>query len=201
MTEWKLPGLDDIRPDRPWMRLEGQPGFAQRAKMVTGLAALVAALRPRIATVTELGCGDGSLLAMLPTAMPGLDAYLGYEIGSGDVEAARSRGLNVEQADILTGDLFYGDLLIASEVLEHLADPVAFLGALPDRVLIASSPSAETGTWHNPIHSWAWDLDGYRDLLGRSGWRVLYQAECGGGENTFGGVTGPQRFQAIVAAR
>jgi hypothetical protein len=200
--EWKLFDAVPAEPletliDRPWMRLEGQPGFAQRAKLVADLARLLAGLRRDIATITELGCGDGSLLAMLPK----LDGRVGYEIGAGDVAAARARGLNVEQADILTGDLFYGHLIVVSEVLEHLADPVGFLANLPDRLLIASSPSAETGGWHNPIHSWAWDPDGYRDLLERGGWRVLYQAECDGGFNTFGGVTGPQRFQAIVGAR
>jgi trans-aconitate methyltransferase len=195
--EWKLEGLDDIRPDRPWMNLEGQPGFAQRAKLVADLARLVIGVS-LVGTVTELGCGDGSLLARL--GRPGGSCW-GYELGIGDVDHARSRGLDVMQADILTDQLEYGDLIIASEVLEHFADPVSFLKRLPDRLLIASSPSMETGAWHNPIHSWAWDLDGYRELLERSGWRVLYQADCDGGTNTFGGVTGPQRFQALAATR
>jgi hypothetical protein len=202
VTEWKL--FDDEPPEPPaalagrgWMNLRCQPGFARRAAMVAGLAALAAALQPGITAVTELGCGDGSLLALLP---PHLQRW-GYEIGAGDVRVARERGLDVRQADILAGGLEYGGLLVVSEVLEHLAGPQAFLEALPPRLLIASSPSAETGAWHNPVHAWAWDAGGYADLLGRSGWRVLYQAECDGGPNTFGGVTGLQRFQAIVAVR
>lgn len=196
--EWKLPGLDDIRPDRPWMNLAAQPGFRQRAKMVADLVRLLNEVRGGV-TVTDLGCGDGSLMEMLPGVY-----VLGYEIGAGDVAHARSRGLDVTRANIVTDQrqLAYGEIVIVSEVLEHLADPVGFLKGLPDGpMLVASSPSLETGAWHNPIHSWAWDLDGYRDLLERSGWRVLYQAECDGGTNTFGGVTGPQRFQAIVGAR
>ncbi len=97
-----------------------------------------------------------------------------------------------------TGGGYGGQTAMA---VRALRDPVAFLRALPDRLLIASSPSAETGTWHNPVHSWAWDLSGFRDLLTRSGWRVLYQAEADGGTNTFGGVVGVQRFQCAVAAR
>jgi SAM-dependent methyltransferase len=197
VTAWKLPGGEVITPDRPWMNLEGQPGFAQRARMVADLARLVTGLALHVSTVTDLGCGDGSLLAMLP----GARAW-GYELGAGDVEHARRRGLDVRQADILDGRLEYGDLLIASEVLEHLEDPAAFLAALPlDRVLIASSPSCETGTWFNPIHSWAFDLGGYRELMESGGWRVLYQADTDGGVNTFGGVPGRQRFQAVIAVR
>lgn len=200
MTEWKLPGGEIITPDRPWMDLAHQPGFPRRAKMVTDLAQLLVELRSEITVITELGCGDGSLLATL-AELPKIDGCVGYEIGAGDVAAAQARGLEVRQADILTDDLFYGGLLIASEVLEHLTDPVAFLKALPARLLIASSPSLETGDWNNPIHSWAWDLDGYRDLLERGGWKVLYQTDCDGGTNTFDGVAGPQRFQAVVAVK
>lgn len=194
--EWRLEGDEPRGPGRPWMDLARQPGFAQRAALVTGLAGLVLELTGG-ATVTDLGCGDGEMLTMLP---PHARAW-GYEAGAADAAAGQGRGLDVRQADILRDPLDYGDLLIASEVLEHLDDPVAFLKALPERHLVASSPSAETGEWHNPIHSWAWDLEGYQNLLERGGWRVLYQAETGGGWNTFGGVTGPQRFQAVVAVR
>ena len=202
MTEWKLfretpPETPVMLAGRGWMRLEGQPGFAERAGQVAGLAALAAALKPGVATVTELGCGDGALLARMPSWLTGW----GYELGAGDVKMARSRGLDVRQADILADDLEYGDLLIVSEVLEHLADPHKFLLSLPDRLLIASSPSGETGDWHNPVHAWAWDTDGFRALLGDAGWRVLYQCEFDGGWNSFSGIEGRQRFQAAVAVR
>lgn len=201
--EWKLFGEVPAEPlhtliDRPWMDLKGQPGFGQRARMVADLVRLCAALGGH-ATVTDLGCGDGSLLAMMP---PHLTCW-GYEIGAGDVAHAQAHGRDVRRANIITDapTLDYGDVIIASEVLEHLADPSGFLKGLPDRLLIASSPSAETGDWHNPIHSWAWDPAGYKALLQRSGYHVFYQAEVSGGTNCFGGVTGPQRFQAIVGAR
>jgi hypothetical protein len=198
MAEWKLAGDEQRGRDRPWMDLAHQPGFAQRAAMVTGLVALVVQFTGAL-TVTDLGCGDGEMLAMLP---PGLIAW-GYEIGSGDVRAAQARGLDVWQADIIADpSLEYGRILIVSEVLEHLDDPAGFLDALPDDcILIASSPAAETGDWHNPVHSWAWDAAGYRALIESAGWRVLYQAECDGGLNTFDGVIGQQRFQAAVCAR
>lgn len=201
--EWKL--FTGVPPeplsaiiDRGWMDLPGQPGFTQRARMIADLIRLCAATGGH-ATVTDLGCGDGSLLAMLP---PHLTCW-GYEIGAGDVAHAQACGRDVRRADIVADApvLDCGDIIVVSEVLEHLADPAAFLRSLPDALVIASSPSAETGDWHNPIHAWAWDPAGYKALLTRSGYHVFYQAECDGGPNSFGGVTGPQRFQAIVAAR
>lgn len=195
-----LEGKDDIRPDREWMDLEHQPGFAQRAKMVTDLVELVRAIRSGATTVCDLGCGDGALLRWLKL---GKNAW-GYELGRGDVEYGRSRGTDVIHADIVEdwAGLTYGDVIIASEVLEHITDPVTFLSRLPrDPVLIVSSPSRESGVWHNPIHTWAWDLAGYRDVVERGGWVPVYQVECDGGENTFNGITGKQCFQAIVAVR
>lgn len=206
--EWRLDGSEPRGPERPWMDLENQPGFHQRAEMVANLVALTSALRPELSSVTDLGCGDGSLMIRLPGHL----TVWGYEIGLADVETGRGRGLDVRHGDIVTGleidgsglqptPLEYGDILVASEVLEHLEDPVEFLECLPDRFLVASSPSLETGDWHNEIHSWAWDLAGYRAVFARAKWQVLYQTECDGGLNTFGGVTGQQRFQALVATR
>jgi hypothetical protein len=205
VAEWRLfdgdpPAFCDPEHLRgqPWMRLEHQPGFKQRADMVAALVRETAATAGA-ASITDLGCGDGSLLAMLAD----VDCpKWGYEIGDGDVTAGRLRGLDIRQASILdSGQLEYGELLIASEVLEHLADPEGFLRGLPGGLLVVSSPSMETGDWHNEIHAWAWDFEGYWDLVRRSGWMVSQQVECDGGLNTFGGIAGMQKFQAIVAVR
>jgi hypothetical protein len=195
-VEWRLEGLDLIRPDREWMDLENQPGFHERSQMIADLVNVVFELRPDALTLTDIGCGDGALLAKLGL---GPRAW-GYELGIGDVMHAKSRGVAVMQKDILHDTLDYGDVLIVSEVLEHLDNPVSFLTRLPsDRILIASSPSRETGNWHNSIHTWAWDLDGYADMVKRGGWRVVFQMDCDGGTNVFNGVFGEQRFQAVVA--
>jgi trans-aconitate methyltransferase len=194
------------------MNLEAQPGWQQRSILVARHARWLAdgaqlaggtraiGLVP-VRSVTDLGCGDGALLALLATVMPAGLPMWGYEINAGDVAYARGRGLDVRQASILDPGLEYGDLLIATEVLEHLADPEAFLRGLPGKLLIVSSPSAETGDWHNPIHAWAWDMAGYSALLQRSGWTVLAHNETDGGPNTFAEVTRQQRFQAILATR
>jgi trans-aconitate methyltransferase len=202
MAEWKL--FDDVLPEPPemlatrgWMDLENQPGFPQRAAMVAGLVGLISALRPDMKTVTDLGCGDGAMMRRFPSTLQAQ----GYELGAADVAEARARGTDVRQANILSDPLEYGDLIVASEVLEHLENPEAFLCALPPRLLVVSSPSKETGDWHNSIHAWAWDMDGYRALLEDCGWRVLYHTDCDGGWNCFDGVEGPQRFQAAICAQ
>ncbi len=92
--------------------------------------------------------------------------------------------------------------VFASEVVEHLAEPEKFLRSLPDcDALVLSSPSAETGDWHYGHHAWAWDMNGYADLVRRCGWKVTHQVECDGGVNWHGGITREQRFQAIAAER
>lgn len=202
MAEWKLADEPPERREdliaRGWMGLESQPGFAQRAQMVVDVVLHAGPVK----SITDLGCGDGSLLARLALAL--LPAHIpmwGYDLGAGDLAHGRVHGLDVRFADILADELEYGELVIASEVVEHLADPEGFLRRLPGRLLIVSSPSTETGDWHNPIHAWAWDLDGYAALVRRAGWTVTWHVECDGGMNGFGGVPGPQRFQAVLAVR
>src|SRR6185437_7029078 len=114
MAEWKL--FEDEPPEPPgllagrgWMDLEGQPGFSQRADMVARLARLVMALRP-VESVTDLGCGDGSLLARLAPAVPAW----GYDLGAADLAHGRARGLDLLEGDITSGALDYGEMLIAS---------------------------------------------------------------------------------------
>lgn len=204
MTEWKLfdtepPESREYLAGRPWMDLESQPGFAQRAEMVVDVVCHAGPVK----SITDLGCGDGSVLARIRGALgSAVPPMWGYDLGAMDLAYGRAQGLDLGEADITQpADLDYGELAIASEAAEHLADPEGFLRSIGSRLLIVTSPSAETGEWHNPIHAWAWDMPGYADLVRRSGWTVTRHVECDGGENTFGGVTRRQRFQAILAAR
>jgi SAM-dependent methyltransferase len=205
VAEWKLfdgtpPETPEMLRSRGWMDLEHQPGFAERSQMVASMTA--GACRTRvIESVTELGCGDGSMLAVLRGTLSPYVQMWGYDLNAADIAWGRERGLDLRQADILTDHLDYGDLIVAAEVAEHLADPHGWLRSLPGGLLILSSPAAETGDWHNPIHAWAWDLAGYRALVEGAGWRVGLHDMCPAGMNTFGGVTAPQQFQAILAVR
>lgn len=204
MAEWKLfdgelPEPPEYLKTRPCMNLEGQPGFPARAQLVVDLARLV--YETRVESISELGCGDGSLLARIAYSGVGARCW-GYDLGLADIAYGRTRGLDLRYGDIVAGEgIEYGELIIASEVVEHIEDPEGFLRRLPGRLLIVSSPASETGDWHNRIHAWAWDQEGYAELVTRSGWEVVAHRTCDGGENTFDGVTGRQTFQAILAVR
>lgn len=222
--EWKL--FDPANPPQvadpawlrkqPWMRLEGQPGFPERASMVYDLVNDVLRWqRPAIDSVTDLGCGDGAMLRFLQTLLSdaGISpaSITGHDIGAGDIEHATRIGPYVYHLTDITTEMDavqLGDLNIMTEVLEHMVDPLGFLRDLYLRLrnqmnlggwLVATSPSAETDEWHNDIHLWAWDMSGYQHLFGQAGWEIIEHQNIAGGDNTFHGITRPQFFQGIVA--
>jgi SAM-dependent methyltransferase len=80
------------------------------------------ACEPKI--VLDVGCGEGTLLELLRIAMPGAK-LIGVDISSGTEEALALKGLEGRQGDASSGlPVPDGsvDLMIAGEVLEHLAE-------------------------------------------------------------------------------
>ena len=206
MAEWRLFAEGTV-PDfttpeffaaHPWVPPEHQLGHKERIAMTADLIRETLALFP-CRTLSDLGCGDGSLLGLLRDLE---DVRMwGYDAGLANLEQGRAHGLDVREADLLKGSLEYGEMVTASEVLEHMVDPHGFLAELPGNVLVVSSPSLETDTWHYVHHAWAWDLEGYAELVTKAGWRVVKQVDCDGLVNYHGGVEKPQRFQAVAAVR
>lgn len=188
--------------EHPWISPALQAGHAERTAMTgTLIRDLVAGRLPVAAPTswTDLGCGDGSLLAALRDLS--IDMR-GYDAGRANVVQAQAAGLDVREADILdVTALEVGDLASACDVVEHLADPHGWVAAVPSRLLVLSSPSAETAAWHYEHHAWAWDMPGYRALVEGRGWTVLDHVECAAPSSAHGGVRRPQRFQALVAIR
>ena len=100
-------------------------------------------------TALDVGCGAGLLaepLARLGAAVTGLDASV--ELIAVAREHARADGLEI---DYRAGELaeLEGrfDLITCMEVIEHVADPAAFVAALarrlaPDGLLVMSTPNA-----------------------------------------------------------
>jgi 2-polyprenyl-6-hydroxyphenyl methylase/3-demethylubiquinone-9 3-methyltransferase len=100
-------------------------------------------------TALDVGCGAGLLtepLARLGAKVTGIDAS--PEVIRVAREHAGSMGLEIDfrSGDVQEFDGSY-DLITAMEVIEHVADPAAFVNALAKRVapnglLILSTPSA-----------------------------------------------------------
>lgn len=134
-------------------------------------------------SVTDLGCGDGGLLSLLTSNVPAW----GYDVREASIANARP-GCDVRHADILTDTIELGDLVIATELLEHLDNPNALLRRLYAPWLVASSPADETARRHDHTHVWAWDADGYAELVQGAGWTVAAHETIG-------------RFQIITAHR
>lgn len=204
MSEWRLFPEGEVPifctpgffARHPWVPGETQTGHGERIAMV---ADLVKEHVGDAKTLSDLGSGDGSLLREL------IDLPLrmwGYDAGWENVHrAAILGGARVTCADFLNEQVDLGDVVVMSEVLEHLYDPHGLLKAIPARKMVASSPSSETGDWHYVHHAWAWDMDGYRQLFTDAGWTVLDQRQVFGGINKHCERDGEQWFQALVAVR
>lgn len=127
-------------------------------------------------SVSDLGCGDGGLLSIIRSPVE----KWGYDVRKASVANARL-GIKVIEADLLTDTFEVGDLVIITEMLEHLADPHGFLASLPrPKVILASSPGRETKDGrHDHTHVWAWDEDGYRTMFEKAGFEVIHQEMVG----------------------
>lgn len=173
--EWTTPEWYASREAAPHLEQEGH-----RERLVLTLDMVNEAIR-RVGTdakVVDLGAGDGGLLSTLPDDV----IKFGFDLQGSNVAAARRRRVDVRFGDVIaewpkrSDDV--GNIIVASEFLEHLVDPhdmVRRIRSSGASFLIASSPYTETGESHYEFHTWAWDEAGYRALLEDNGWNVLRQ--------------------------
>jgi 2-polyprenyl-3-methyl-5-hydroxy-6-metoxy-1,4-benzoquinol methylase len=138
-----------------------------------------------VETVSDLGAGDGGFLSTLRDLPV---TGWGYDLQPSNIEGAAERGVDVRYGDFVAGPVDHGDLTVCTEVLEHLLDPHALVAAIPSPVLIASSPVNETAAAHYAFHLWAWDRDGYADLLTAGGYQIVEHVD-------------DRNFQVILGAR
>jgi len=140
---------------------------------------------PAAPTIVDLGCGEGVLLsrirADLETQVPGAQ-YVGRDISEVAAGIARGKGLDVQQVDLEDAaplDLPTGDVLLGTEVLEHLTMPTV------ERILEYSKgfnkaffmvPNYCLGPEHESQHLRKWSAKEFLDLL-RSYWGTACRVE------------------------
>jgi hypothetical protein len=131
----------------------------------------------KVSSAVDMGAGDGAVLELIEKRRPGTQTW-GYEIIADSVRYANDvRHVTVFERDV-TGsepwELAWADLVICTEMLEHLADPHAWARTMAENAdwLIASSPWQETPEHHEHNHAWCWDREGYEAMLRGAGWDI-----------------------------
>ena len=155
-------------------------------------------LGPGRLNVLEFGCGTGHFLAL--AAARGHRA-VGLDFSEPAVARAQARGLNafcggIEDLSRIVGPGERFDAVAMFHLIEHLADPAAFLRAIgpwlrPQARILVSGPGPRRFTrliseqqvgvsdfWdYPPQHVARWTLPALRALLERAGWRVTAAVE------------------------
>jgi SAM-dependent methyltransferase len=134
-----------------------QPDHGPRLRKV---AEVIHQLSP--ASVVDLGCGDGGLLSLIKDI-----PSWGYDFAPSNRAGWEERGVTDEAVDVFNDkpDIRWGELAVATEVIEHLQDPHGAVEwiARHAKYVVASSP------WQDDMsgdcHSWAWDHEGYFNLF------------------------------------
>lgn len=191
VPEWTTPAWYTGRERAPHLEQElHRPRLMEAAAQASAAAATYGAK-----TLVDLGAGDGGLLQLLQREAPTLDAW-GYDLQQTNVDGAAQRGVTVYLGDVVAEVEYLGrsedgtmqklpmqwaELAVATEMLEHLLDPHAFVRTVAEncRVLVASSPHTERPGAAYGFHTWAFDLDGYRALLEQGGFEVVRHEAVG----------------------
>lgn len=197
MTEWRLFDGDvaevstsAFHRDRERARHLEEPGHRERLQRAVSYIRAAATIVRGYTSVSDLGCGDGGLLSLIHSYVN--DAW-GYDFAPANAAGWSERDVKAELLDVFGVDaelVRFGTVTVVTEVLEHLSDPhaaVKWIGS-NSRFIVASSPWDE-GPWqHDECHAWAFDVQGYRDLIGQGGYRILRHELVG-------------RFQVVMGMR
>lgn len=167
----------------------GRARLELAVKYVTWASENIKSTVGRIATASDLGCGDGGLLSLMSDET---DAW-GYDFTPANAEGWKERMVKASHLDVFGKDrdsVEFGDITTVTEVLEHLTDPFAAVKWIGEnsRYIVASSPWDERPESFTDCHAWAFSKDGYRRLIESGGFHVLAHEEVG-------------RFQVILAVK
>ena len=165
--------------------------------MVTG--GLIAWLEP--SSIIDPACGDASLV-LAAHRLHSISRATLCDISEPSVTAvidqARAEGLPascevidaVKRLEIAVANGQHWDVIVLTEFLEHVPDPdlILRLARQVASQLVASSPLIPPpGDDGNPEHLWAFDNEGYNDMLHDAGWepRVCQNLMLHGGGYNF----------------
>lgn len=162
---------DDFYRDREAAHHLEQGGHTERLILALDFA-LYAKDRYGCDTFSDLGCGDGGWVQIATEA--GLTAW-GYDMQPSNVKYAREvRKVPVSLTNFENdANIIYGECVVLTEVLEHVSNPHGLLDSIPSPVLIASSPFHETADAHYEFHNWAWDEEGYAEMIRGAGYQIV----------------------------
>jgi len=137
---------------RPGVPLSSGPDRARRqARMLAGLLRGLAGP----AVIVDVGCGDGSALAVAASRNPA-HRFAGIDWSGGALRRAQALGLTVVCADVSGPGLPVADgaadVVIMSELIEHLVDPDGAVAEVrrvlrPGGSLLLSTPNL--AAWYN----------------------------------------------------
>lgn len=175
------PDWDYVKHYRP---IRWDSAWIERPRLWTSAVAL--ALREPN-TVCDPACGDATVVMQAHKISPIQHAILGdlspttlHEIVPRDLPFSNER--HVSDVYVTVGNLDQVDAIVLTEIIEHLEDPDALLRLAATKAswLVASSPIVPDGNDHTEQHLWAFDVEGYREMLVESGWtpKVWMTANC-----------------------
>jgi len=143
-------------------------------------AALISWFLPE--TILDPACGDGTIVAAANRVRPIVGAHMAdismpnfYHVGT-TMRPFLPENLTCSHSSIeetLNEGKFF-DLVVLTEILEHVEDPVAILRMARKcaKYVVASSPIFVDNTRidENPEHLWQFDAPGYSEMLVEGGW-------------------------------
>lgn len=133
------------------------------------------------AIVVDLGCGDGGLLSLI-SRLPWTNSR-GYDFQPSNAHGWIERNIKADALNFIErfDEVAEADVYVMTEVLEHLTDPHGFVKKIFERggQLVASSPFTEHSGSHDECHAWAWDQEGYKQLMWQAGFKVTRHETVG----------------------
>jgi 2-polyprenyl-3-methyl-5-hydroxy-6-metoxy-1,4-benzoquinol methylase len=146
---------------------------------------------PQNARLLDIGCGIGDWMMLFRSQ--GLDVY-GVDLNPKAVQIAVGRGLNVRcmHAEGLAKDNERFDVVVLSQLLEHIRDPVSLLLKLHDLLrpggkLLIAVPNLNSRyrerlgrnwiNWYVPFHLFHYTESSLRLILSRAGYEIVQIAD------------------------